>query len=402
MTGLLISRRSLLKIGALAGLTPLLKAAPIEALLNRLPAQEMSRVVWVQNSQAALGWNSQYAQRVNATAANEMMDLAIQHLTGQSSIEVAWDALFRAHNGGSGYLSGQQIAIKLNFNNAYVENHHNPNYQVVNALLRHLVEVVGVRQNAIILYDATREFEIHQPQFVEGIRARFPQVQMNPAVVRTFQAPVWGTKLTALLNDVQYVINMPLLRQHDGAGVSLGFKNHLGSVQTPSALHTGLNQPSENASSLVELNALDTVRRKTMLTIADALYGVRKGGPSAAPAGNTGIINPFPNSIFMSADPVAVDAVMLDYLANRNVVLTATAHNYLIRAQTTGLGTYETALDYNYQTIDLVHCVDGTCDGPPLPPPVTLVPSATPLTARSGCHPQSPEEGGQDVLCVSS
>ena len=64
-----------------------------------------------------------------------------------------------------GYQPGEKIAIKLNFNNAlggagdpYVreDNDRDASPYVVKALLRQLVNVVGVAQGDIALFDASR------------------------------------------------------------------------------------------------------------------------------------------------------------------------------------------------------------------------------------------------------
>src|SRR5690606_34680006 len=114
---------------------------------------------------------------VDPAVADAMMDQAVQLLTGQSTVAAAWAQIFQEHNGGTGYQPGQTIAIKVNYNNNSDNMQHNPNFQVLNALLRQLIEEIGIAPGDLILYDSSRTF--HR-QFSDGVAARFPGVQNNP------------------------------------------------------------------------------------------------------------------------------------------------------------------------------------------------------------------------------
>lgn len=324
--------------------------------------QGTSRVAWVQDSRAATGWSTNLNARVNATAVEQMMDLAIKRLVNETTVSGAWSKIFRNHNGGRNYASGETIAIKVNFNNAHDLSLHNPNYQVVNALIRQLVEEVGVAQNRIFVYDASRPF---QAGFSAGILARFPNVNLvTQSNTSCWGGSVAGTRFACVLRDSTYLINMPLLRTHGYAKVTLSFKNHLGSVETPAVLHPNISSADPAVNPLIALNRHNTIKNKTLLVVADGIYGLKAGGPTDNPGGSKGITNPYPNSLFLSTDPVAVDSVMIDYLQNRGANWgTSEPRNYLAAAASVGLGNFETNLSYNYTKINLVKCTNGTCTG---------------------------------------
>ena len=324
--------------------------------------QGTSRVAWVQDSRAATGWSTNLDARVNAAVVDEMMDLAVKQLTGQATVGGAWSQIFRQHNGGRNYSAGETIAIKVNFNNAHDLSLHNPNYQVVNALIRQLVNVVGVPQQNITVYDASRSF---QSGFSAGIRARFPNVKLvNKNTSSCWDGSVAGTRFACVVRDTTYLINMPLLRTHSYAKVTLSFKNHLGSVETPAVLHPNISSADPNVNPLIALNRHNYIRNKTLLVVADGIYGLKAGGPTDNPGGSKGITNPYPNSLFLSTDPVAVDSVMVDYLQNRGASWgTSEPRNYLAAAARAGLGNFETNLNYQYTKIGLVKCTNGTCAG---------------------------------------
>ena len=344
---------------ALGGLGAFVAREWQRQFVARAVGEGISRVVWVQDSDAGLGWDEDVSKRVDPDVADAMMDLAIMRLTGQGTVAAAWSQVFQDHNGGADYQPGEIIAIKINFNNSRIENLHNPNYQIVNAVLRQLVDEVGVDQSDIILYDASRDF---QPRFSDGVAARFPNVQLNPDTC--WDVSIWGTRLTCHLRDATYLINMPLLRNHYAAGATFSLKNHLGSLETPSDMHAAMLEPEAADNSLVALNNLPNIRDKTLLVVADAIYGLKSGGPDGYPDTSDGITDPLPNSIFLSTDPVAADSVMADYLENRGADFDyRNPRVYLAAAASIGLGNYETSLSYDYSLIDLVQCVDGICSG---------------------------------------
>ena len=406
-----LSRREFLAAGAAGCAAAALAAAGWRGGPSRTHAAGISRVVWVQDDRAARGWSSDFALRVDPAVAEDMMDQAIRLLTGQTALAAAWSQVFREHNGGADYQPGQQIAIKINYNNCCDILQHNPSFQVLNGLLRQLIEDVGVAPGDIILYDSSRTF---QRQFSDGVAARFPGVQNNPSVATQYNQSVWGTRLTRLLDEATYLINMPILRTHGAAGVSLSFKNHLGSVQTPRALHQGLDGATPETSSLVALNRHDLIRSKTLLVVADAIYGLRVGGPDANPgSASNGILDPFPNSLFVSRDPVAVDSVMIDYLASRGAVFQRFGNpfeprTYLIAAASVGLGVHETSPNFDYRSIDLARCVNGECLGALVPPPESPdptdepAPDPTPIaTTAAGCTIPAPDGEQQVVVCTT-
>ena len=111
--------------------------------------------------------------------------------------------------------------------------------------------------------------------------------------------PVWVTKILA--EEVTALINVPIIKEHYYAGVTLGMKNHYGSILNPSDLHDNNCDPF-----LAELNALPVIKDKTRFVLLDALRGIYAGGPYLKPQYRFR-----PNTIIAGTDPVAVDALGL-------------------------------------------------------------------------------------------
>ena len=246
-------------------------------------------------------------------------------MTGAPSLADAWRILL-PH-----YQPGQGIAIKVNYTNSGVQKRLDASIQTVNALVRGL-EQIEVRRQDIWVFDANREFTEH---FVSG--CQYPGVQFfdngkhqrsgfdrpDPSSYITFNPPPVceapsQIKLTDVLLNATYLINLPIFKCHLGsAGVTLGFKNHFGSIDFPIKLHDFIfpGAPSfhNEYNPLVDLYQNPNIGPKTVLTVGDGLF-----------AGNSWDSLPLPmhifddktpNSLFFSTDPVAIDCVMKDLLA---------------------------------------------------------------------------------------
>ncbi|MCU0379105.1 MAG: hypothetical protein MUC78_12695, partial [Bacteroidales bacterium] len=116
------------------------------------------RVTWCQDFDATswddktgFWWEDTYT---NQEVVDRMFSGSIQSLTGAGSDAEAWDALFRYNNrlngrGDRGYLKGEKITIKINMNAVHTvdvdwKNLGYPSPQMLNTLVRQLIEVAGV------------------------------------------------------------------------------------------------------------------------------------------------------------------------------------------------------------------------------------------------------------------
>jgi uncharacterized protein (DUF362 family) len=104
--------------------------------------------------------------------------------------------------------------------------------------------------------------------------------------------------LSKILMECDALINIPILKAHSMGGISFAMKNHYGTINLPGDLHANMGR------AIAELNALPAIRDRTRLIVGDVLsvVGAVSGGWNSAVPGD---------SILMSADPVAHDAVGL-------------------------------------------------------------------------------------------
>lgn len=320
---------------------------------TEVPPSGKPRVVHVRDSDAtnwdfSTGW---YGDYVDQDVVYKMVDLGMMHLTGTTSRAAAWEALI------PNYVPGQRVAIKVNLNNAGSkddsDNIIDALIQPVNAVIRGLTQI-GVAESDIWVYDAVRWIP---NRFRNG--CDFPGVQFsgrwqtNPqgfsATERvTFQPPPGGPSLadqriSNVLANADYLINIPITKKHGSAYVTLSFKNHFGSIENCAALHDYI-YPYESIytpdyNPMVDIYKNPHFVGKTVLTIGDGLYGCRPHN-YAEPEPWVTFGNRAPNSLFFSKDPVAIDCVMYDFL-EAEVGVESGGDDYLMLAAQEGLGVFE-------------------------------------------------------------
>jgi len=391
------SRRDFLKkSAAVSGLmvTGLFSAAlhrPVKSLLQQTPTPAAylpiimkitpetpagnGKVVRVSSSSATTSGSGYYYIRVNQSVVNNMVDQGVMRLTGKTTLTEAWGAII------PGYQAGKIIAVKVNFNNTSncsgADNNIDALPQPVVAMVRGLVQH-GVRQQDILIFDATRRIPSY---FSDTFHANYPNVKFydnyngtchNLATFSTntdgeiiFQkSAIPKDHLPSLMLSSTYLINVPIMKYHPLAGVTLGMKNHLGCIRTPSGLHLYTEKVRGGASysstfnPLVDINNHAAIRTKTVLILGDALFANWVNNTDAPQTWN--IFNgKYPNSLFFSTDPVAVDCVMADYVRFERdsrsgfEKVNDWAYDYLRLAKDAGLGIYEKRISLNsaYSTI---------------------------------------------------
>jgi uncharacterized protein (DUF362 family) len=165
----------------------------------------------------------------------------------------------------------------------------------------------------------------------------------DPDAEVQFSVPVEDTvKITDLLINATYLINVPIMKMHSIAGVSLGFKHHFGTINHPMYLHDfiGVHSPDSmtDLQCIVDLNLNKHIADKTILTVGDGIFACFK--TDGKPETWSTFDNHVPNSLFFSKDPLAVDCVMYDLL-DAEKWLPSRAEDYLVLAGDAGLGVYE-------------------------------------------------------------
>lgn len=324
------------------------------------PPPASNRVVHVHSPNAS-NWNggsTDYWNYVNQGVVDNMVDQGMMILTGTSSVEAAWSAVL------PNYQAGQKVAIKVSFNNTGTCDENSGEIdsiiEPVNAVIRGLL-TIGVGEQDIWVYDAIRALPY---RFINGcdydnvqfygtgscnIEATF--VSNDPTAYVTYNPPPGGyilepQRITDLIINADYLINMPIMKGHVMSGVSLAFKNHYGTTQNPVDLHNYSAYNSDYYTSeyspFIDLYNSPHIRGKTILTLSDSIYCARgNSGNSAYPVPWQTFGNDYPKSLLFSLDPVAIDSVMLDLYDAEFEHPNPKNDDYLILANNAGIGTFE-------------------------------------------------------------
>jgi len=340
------------------------------------------RVTWVWDPDATESelkgywWNK---ENNNQETLDEMMSKGIKGLAGINNEEEAWDALFKHFNKNHGneeigYQAGEKIAIKVNLNNcwqlfSYIkpDNDRDANPYVVKSLLKQLVNVVGVAQEDITVYDASRKMpnwfynrvyyesypglslipefpDVHYVDSTGGARGR---EKVEPSSEKIHFADETGLcrTLPTCVVEAKYLINMPLLKRHPlNQGVTLSGKNFFGtwieSVQEVHDYHfSGFNEG--NPAPQTDLLAHEHIGGKTILYIGDGTFATKEDHSTIAKFQMYPFNNDWTNSLFFSQDPVAIDSVMYDFLHAEGTNPCEGSQNYLHQSAEPLLDTYD-------------------------------------------------------------
>jgi hypothetical protein len=378
-----LTRRAFLVNAAAAGAALALGRRPDPDAPPVFPAD---RVVHAHSAAAtywdyATGW---YGDYVNQGLVDAMTDRGLTILTDTLTVNDAWRALI------PNYSAGQKVAIKINLNNAggcwedgqVIDALPQP----VNALVRGL-KTIGVAESDILVYDVTHAWHDGgmPSRIVDNVHALFPGVQFHAYAGDTCsqssgysgtqfvhfnvppgKPPISDRPICNALVQATYLINLPIMKKHGMAGVTLGFKNHFGSLDGCDQVHWSieLGDPSYTStySGLIDIYANTHFQGKTVLTVGDGLYGARIDNYSEVPSPWPTWGNHSPNSLFFSIDPVAIDCVMYDFLEWEGGV-PAGSDDYLQLASAAGFGTFEHwdgshqyhVIDYRRSEINLGH-----------------------------------------------
>ncbi len=319
------------------------------------------RVVWVYNPDvtrdACTNTEGDYwweDTNTDMTLVQEMLDDGIKKAVDKATVKDAWNAIFRYHNkelgrGDIAYTLGEKIYIKMNFNPSYGKQDHafednekvKTSPHLLFAVLSQLVNELGVNQYDIFVGDPYRAFpnvhynmcssEFPDVQYVDHIGGDGrTKIELSEEALFFTSDPDndYSSILPTAYVEASYFINMPCLKSHHAAGVTLTAKNHQGSVRASDGNVKNLVKddlhycfPSspgyENMGKyrhLVDYMGHKYMGGNTAINIVDAIWS----GNNAAGWVERWHMAPFNNdwtsSLIISLDRVAIEAVCYDFL----------------------------------------------------------------------------------------
>ena len=319
------------------------------------------RVVWIHDA-AVLDWKGPgdghwyEGNHTKQARVDAMMARAVCDLTGEASVAKAWDRLFRHLNrtrgkGDVGYRAGEKLAIKPNWvgmiwregavnPDTYTfikrQDYMNTSPQMILALLRQWVGVLGVNESDItvcdtLAYVVNEYYDILHPAFPKvqyvDYAGKFGRVKVQASAVPLYWSCRPEAKATDYLPtcfaEADYLVNFANLKAHVTTGVTLCGKNHFGSlVRWP--VQEGYYDMHRNSfrkevkiyREQVDVMGHAQLGGKTVLYLVDGLFsGKHPVDPAPRKMNSPPFEGDWAKSLFASQDPVAIDSVGFDFLA---------------------------------------------------------------------------------------
>lgn len=233
--------------------------------------------------------------RINRGVLEKMLDQGMMLLTGEKTPQRAWEKLFS---------SDEKVGIKPNGLGG-----------ATCATSKELIELcierltgIGIKAENIYLWD-------QNPRFIRNwgftVKPRGPGVRVFN-VQGTWDKPIrhgsFHGRITRIITrEVDAILNLPILKDHSIAGVTIAMKNHYGSIDNPGKHHGNNCDPY-----IADLNAVPAIKNKTRLIICDALRPLCQGGPRDRPQ-----FRWIFGGLLLSTDPVAHDTVGMGIIKAR-------------------------------------------------------------------------------------
>jgi hypothetical protein len=265
-----------------------------------------------------------YVDFINQDVVNTMIDEGITRLTQLENIQDAWKSLFN-------YRKGEKVLIKPNFN--WI----NTNFekivtspQIVNSVIRALIEYIGVDEKDIYLYDVSRPIPsfyrerisfnirfVHRPIsiFKRGWRKFFGDLTspsekeiLTTFPVKTENRELLRCYLPKIVASGNHLINLPILKAHQFLLFSGAMKNHFGSVSFSNGSTSPKLFHGEHIHDFIaDVNANKHLQKITRLVICDAIVGTWSDEGLGVPEKWAIFNNQYPSSLFFSRSPLTMD-----------------------------------------------------------------------------------------------
>ena len=281
------SRRYFLK-GALMGAAMLRAGGGRELLAaaERGASPSKSKVVLARDA-LLRGTGSTPGSSVDSGRMLALLDRSMQALFDRDRPIEAWRMLVQP---------GELVGLKVN---ALGGRGISSNLQLVEAICERLQEA-GIKAGDIVVWDRDSE-EMERAGFHISTSGNGVLCFGTDRVDYEEDLVAYGSVGSRLSKNLtqrsSVLINVPVLKDHDGAGVTISLKNMYGVIHNPNKYH-----PNGCNPYIADLNMLPEIRTRMRLIICDATTAMYEGGPGYKPEHSW-----HHNGLIVSQDPVALD-----------------------------------------------------------------------------------------------
>ncbi len=248
----------------------------------------------VMDKPSVISMCSEKLKRVNNDVPKEniipFLDQGVMKITGKPTAVSAWKSLF---------ASDEKVGLKLS---CLPGKPLSSSVGLVLAIVNGL-KLCGIKESNIYIWERTEReleragFSSSNPLF-KGLNVVGTDFLGNDGYLETIEfAGSVGTRFSWIMERVDALINVPVLKDHDLSGVSAGMKNFYGAIYNPNKFHRNNCNPY-----VAELSTHPLIRNKLRLIVCDATRVQVHNGPAFFPkyAWEYG-------GLLVSRDPVALD-----------------------------------------------------------------------------------------------
>ena len=276
-----MQRRDFLKKGFIAG-SCLLTTYPIPLACTSPDSstRQKSRIVITQDK------NVQINKKLDTDKLAVLLDNAMQSLFDCDNNLEPWKHVVKPE---------EVVGLKVNCLSGYGSTHT----ALVDIICERLQQS-GIKARNIVIWDRLNS-DLEDGGFTINYRGNHVRCFGNDAVGFEQNLQVNGSIASLLSQTVtrvcDAVINIPVLKDHGIAGITIALKNFFGAIHNPNKYHMHTGDPY-----IPDVYMLPSIRNKVRLTICDAITAQYEGGPSYMPHWTW----PF-NGLIVGLDPVALD-----------------------------------------------------------------------------------------------
>ncbi len=256
---------------------------------SKYQSKDMGRVVMFADSSLA---KPDRHGEINRKKLQDVLEKMVLSYSGAANIKDGWRSFFSP---------GERIGIKVNcLGGRPIATH----YELVEALTQSL-QNAGFPANTLLIWERT-DRELKRAGYKTNRRGS------NVLCYGTDALPgggyLWkvensgrvGSCFSSILADkIDKLINIPRLKDHDLAGISMSMKNCYGVIHNPNKYHFNNCNPY-----VADLMKHPYLREKTALIICDGLFPQFHGGPA-----NNDRYKWRMGSLLLGRDPVATDSM---------------------------------------------------------------------------------------------
>lgn len=215
-----------------------------------------------------------------------LLDSGMQAFFDKDNALEAWTKIVRP---------GEVIGLKVNCLSGRGGTHP----ELVDAICERLL-AVGTKPEDIIIWDRLNE-DLENGGFKIIYRGNKIKCFGNDVAGFSSDFEIFGSAASLVSKTMTQicdgVINLPVLKDHGIAGVTMSLKNMFGAIHNPNKYHLNVGDPY-----IADVYMLPSIRDNIRLTICDAINAQYEGGPSHMPHWAW----PY-NSLLIGTDPVALD-----------------------------------------------------------------------------------------------